>query len=196
MKLIVLLRNPVDRAYSSYLHLLRDGRETGSFEEGLRNEPARIQQGWEHLWHYQAMGHYYAQLLRYDTLFKPEQIRIYLYEDLVHRPVSLFQDLFSFLGVDASFNPTPLRHINKSGKPRLATLHKLVSGRLAAVKPLATRMPTALKREIRNQVFRLNLKKPPLSARTRAQLVSTYRNGILKLEERIGRSLEEWLKIQ
>ena len=196
MKLIVLLRNPVERAYSSYLHLLRDGRETCSFEEGLLREPSRIEQGWEHLWHYRAMGHYDEQIARYDALFKQDQMRIYLYEDLVARPASLYQDLFSFLGVDPGFIPATLRHITKSGKPRLALLHHLVNGQNAWTAPFSRRLTPALKRQIRDHVFRWNLKKPPLSEAVRAELVETYRDGILKLEERIGRSLKGWLNIQ
>jgi hypothetical protein len=95
VRLVVILRNPVDRAYANYLHLIRDGREPcADFEQALQQEPHRVQQGWEWFWHYTQQGFYGQQLARYSQCFDREQIRVYLYEDLSKRPDWLFQDLF------------------------------------------------------------------------------------------------------
>ncbi len=95
-KLIAILRNPVDRAYSAFLHLVRDHRETTTdFLEGLRQEPARIAARWEHLWHYVAMGRYADQLARYDALFPREQITVYLYRDFRSDPTAVMRELVS-----------------------------------------------------------------------------------------------------
>src|SRR3954451_22819855 len=105
-KLVVLLRDPVDRAFSAFLHLVRDGRETATeFREALRREPSRIADHWEHIWQYRAMGLYHEQLSRYFETFGREQIRVYLYEELAAGPVDVLQDLFRFLEVDEAFSP-------------------------------------------------------------------------------------------
>jgi hypothetical protein len=111
-KLIVILRNPIDRAYSAFLHLVRDGRETTTdFHEALRQEEARIHAGWEHIWHYKHMGLYYEQLRRYYDLFDHSQIKVYLYRDFRTQAVGVLQELFGFLGVDDTFMPdTSVRH--------------------------------------------------------------------------------------
>ncbi|HET9485956.1 MAG TPA: sulfotransferase, partial [Chryseosolibacter sp.] len=57
-KIIIMLRNPVKRAFSSYQHLVRDLREELSFEEGLKEEPNRIKNNWELIYHYTAASMY------------------------------------------------------------------------------------------------------------------------------------------
>ena len=52
VKLIVILRNPIDRAFSCYTHLLREGYESLSFADSLKAEEGRIHDNWAHLWHY------------------------------------------------------------------------------------------------------------------------------------------------
>ncbi len=102
-KLIAILRNPVDRAYSAFLHLVRDHRETTrDFLEALRLEPTRIADHWEHIWHYVAMGRYAEQLARYYELFPREQIKVYIYRDFRLDPSGIMADLFRFLNVDDS----------------------------------------------------------------------------------------------
>ena len=62
VKLMAVLRNPVDRAFSSYAHLRRDGRESiADFRLALQEEEARIKANWEHQWHYAQLGFYYTQ---------------------------------------------------------------------------------------------------------------------------------------
>jgi hypothetical protein len=66
----MILRNPIDRAYSAFLHLVRDGREEFTdFGTALQHEDERIRAGWEHIWHYKNMGAYYEQVKRYYDLF-------------------------------------------------------------------------------------------------------------------------------
>ncbi len=106
VKLVAVLRHPVHRAYSAFLHARRDGREPlGDFGEALRAERARIRGGWEHLWHYRAMGFYGRQLERYLEIFPAERIHVLLYDDFVADPVGALQGCFRFLGVDDSFVP-------------------------------------------------------------------------------------------
>ncbi len=103
-KLIIILRNPVDRAYSAFLHLVRDHRETTrDFLTALQLEPTRIADRWEHIWHYVGMGRYAEQLTGYLQTFDREQIRIYLYSDFQREPANILADVYRFLDVDPSF---------------------------------------------------------------------------------------------
>lgn len=103
-KLVAVLRTPVERAYSAFLHVVRDGREPlAEFAHALDAEPARIAAGWEHLWHFGAMGYYGAQLERYYELFGAAGIRVFLYEDLAADPAGVVRECFRFLGVDDGF---------------------------------------------------------------------------------------------
>jgi len=133
VKLIALLRHPVERAYSAFLHLLRDGREPlTNFACALEAEEERIRSNWEHIWHYRQMGFYAAQLRRYYRCFRPEQIRVYLYDTFQKDPTGVIADILRFLEVDPTFTPDlSVRH-NESYVPREARppLHPEVRGRL------------------------------------------------------------------
>jgi hypothetical protein len=111
-KLIIMLRHPIERAYSAFLHLVRDGRETTTdFGEALKLEDERIAAGWEHIWHYKNMSLYYDQIKRYYDLFDRSQIKFYLYYDFRTEPCRVLQDVFRFVDVDENFAPdTSLRH--------------------------------------------------------------------------------------
>lgn len=111
-KLIAILRHPVERGYSAFAHMIRDGREPHpDFAHALAMEDERIADRWEHIWHYTQMGFYAAQLRRYYDLFPSHQIQVYLYDDFVHNPLAVIHDIFRFLEVDARFVPdTSMRH--------------------------------------------------------------------------------------
>ena len=75
-KIIMLLRNPVDRAYASFMHRLLNDREPyQDFEKALDEEPKRIQENWDHLWHYKNMGLYFEQVNRFMQCFQRNQIQ-------------------------------------------------------------------------------------------------------------------------
>ena len=111
-KLIAILRNPVDRAFSAFLHLVRDRRETTrDFGEALRLEDSRVADRWEHIWHYRRMGLYHEQLMRYLEHFDRDQIRVHIYRDFRTGPAEVLADLFRFVGVSDGFVPDmSIRH--------------------------------------------------------------------------------------
>lgn len=96
-RLIVILRNPVERAYANFLHIVRDDRETQrDFALALQDEATRIANNWEWFWHYIQVGFYGQQLQRYYEMFAPSQIKVYLYDDLKENAIATLQDIFSF----------------------------------------------------------------------------------------------------
>ena len=112
------MRNPVDRAYSAFLHLVRDNRETTrDFAEALAQEPQRIADNWEHIWHYIAMGRYYEQVKRYFDRFERDQIWVLLYRDLRTDPRAVIRDTFRFVGVDETFVPDMGTRYNEASLP-------------------------------------------------------------------------------
>lgn len=190
VKLIAILRNPVERAYSGYMMHLGLGWETTSdFTQALQEEEMRIRDNWG--WgHYVNVGFYYLQLKRYFDTFNPNQIRVYLYEDLKTNPVAMLQNIFEFLNVDESFIPDITIKHNISGIPKNNFLNALIK----SVKPfnpiLKQMLPSRLRQNIKNQV----LVKPQLSMDVRKQLIEVYREDILNLQDLIDRDLSKWLK--
>lgn len=201
-KLIAILRNPVDRAYSGFMHMVRDGRELlTDFAEALQQEEARMRNNWEHIWHYKHMGFYHGQLKRYFEVFDRDQIKVYLYEDLEANPVGVLQDIFRFLGVDDTFVPdTTLRH-NISGVPKNKVSHALLNKLLNKPKALDTVYKSFLPKRLQQGLVanlhllqNRNLVQWQLPTGMRQHLIRVYREDILKLQDLIERDLSKWLK--
>lgn len=94
-KLIVCLRNPVDRAFSQYNFIKYfKKKEARPFDEVVRKEPQYIEKGL-----------YYKHLNRYFQYFSKNQIHIIWFEDIKNHPDKVLKTLFRFLGVDETFNP-------------------------------------------------------------------------------------------
>ena len=92
--------------------------------DALDAEPQRIAEGWAPLYHYQNMGFYGEQLSRFYKQFSPEQLKVFLYEDLETEPKRVVREIYEFIGVDAAFEPdTKTRH-NISGVPQNKLMHQ------------------------------------------------------------------------
>ena len=128
VKFIVILRNPVERAVSSYYHLVRDGFEPFvDFSLALAAEDERIRLNWQHLWHYKRMGMYHDQLCRYFRLFRAEQFAIFTYDEFSADPSTVLKQIFKFLDVEDTFLPDLSRRYNVSGNPKSRFLHSLLT---------------------------------------------------------------------
>ncbi|RMH75155.1 MAG: sulfotransferase, partial [Cyanobacteria bacterium J007] len=99
-KLIAILRDPIERAFSHFLHLRRDRREWHrNFIKAISEEEQRVDRNWAPAWHYLHTGLYFEQIQRYRQYFSEEQFKIYFYEDWKNNPESFVKELFAFLGV-------------------------------------------------------------------------------------------------
>jgi hypothetical protein len=196
-KIAAVLRQPAERAYSSYLYMREKGAEHApTFAQALAEEPSRIRQGYFPCLYHQKNGFYCESLTRYYSRFAPNQIKIYLYEDWNHSPEPLLADLFQFLEVDPAFAPT-LRRSNVTRIPRSRRLHYIARHPewLGAKIPWG-RVPP-IRRAFSALVSRLDTRynlavPPPLDPNIRASLTKGYREDILKLQELIGRDLGHW----
>ncbi len=195
-KLIAVLRNPADRAYSAFLQFVRDGREPlDDFTQALQAERERIKNNWKWIWHYKNMGFYYAQLKRYYETFEQEQIRVYLYEDLNDDPIKVLEDIFQYLRVDGSFTPDTSRRHNISGIPRNRVLLKLVTRAYPIRTVLKPFLPEVLRKQISKGLHNITLSEaPPLRQEVRRELIEVYRHDVMKLQDLIQRDLSGWLE--
>jgi hypothetical protein len=192
-KLIAILRQPADRAYSQFLMKRRDGLESLKFRDALAAEEQRIADGYSHHWHYRRRGFYAAQLKPYFVSFKREQLRIYLYEDYDADPVGFMQDIFRFLNVDDTFVPDMSVRHNESKIPRSRALQVFLTEPRSVKKLVKTFVPSRWSRHIGDSLRRQNLTKPPLDPSLRQQLTEDYREDIKELQEMMGRDLSHWL---
>ena len=141
-KIIIILRNPIDRAYSHYQHMLRVGREPLSFEDAIAAEPERLAGEAEkiaadpryptfmHLqYSYLGRSAYLAQIKRWHALFPKEQVLILQSENLYTKTAETMEKVQDFLGL-SHWHPENGYDIFKEGsyEPiQLATRAKLAA---------------------------------------------------------------------
>lgn len=195
-KLIAILRNPADRAYSAFTMMLRDGRETTQdFAAALAAEDERVRASWEPLWHYRRMGFYASQLKRYYATFDPTQLHVVLHDDFNARPGEVLRDLFRFLEVDETFEPDTSARFNTSMVPRHLTYHRLIAGQNPLKSLVKSVLPSDLRHRVKETLTAGQMSKPaPLAPQIRAQLVETFRPDILELQDLLHRDLSAWLR--
>lgn len=190
VKVIAILRQPAERAFSYYQLMRRNGVEPlESFAAALEAEAAQVPLPDGTFRLYRTAGYYYRQLSRYYQVFPKEQIGVYLYDDLQANAVNLLQRIFTFLNVDDRFVPdTAYRH-NQSGTLKPGRLQHLLN-RYPRLRHWAERMaPLAWQQRIRDASKVRVSPDPDL----RARLTNEYREDILRLQELIGRDLTSWL---
>jgi hypothetical protein len=197
MKLIAILRNPVERAYSSFCFMHERGREPlADFAQALADEPRRIRENWDHIWHYKQMGFYGEQLQRYFDRFDRSQIKVYLYEEFNRDNQAVIHDIFTFLGVDPTFVPNTSLRYHQSGMAKSKATQALlikpsrIRSYLAAV---LNRLPAPVQ-QVYAQYKAQALVKPALPAEVRQQLIDDYRDDILHLQSLLKIDLSHWLQ--
>jgi hypothetical protein len=191
--LFAILRHPVERAYSAYLHLQREGyKPNPNFAQELDAEESRDPENYAPMWFYKRLSLYYQPVKTYLDIFGPDRVHIYLYEDFQARPVQVFQDMCRILGVEATFVPDMSIRWNVTGVPKSRLLHKILTTSHPIRNAFIHHIPGALR--WKNHLRDSNLYKPPMALEVRRRLINYFREDICKLQELIQRDLSAWLQ--
>lgn len=193
-KLIAVLRQPAERAYSQFINARRMGWEpVANFGAALAAEPQRLAQGWIPYLCYTYRGYYGARLAPYLAAFPRDQIRIYRYEAWRTTPQAVLQDIFSFLGVDATFQPVNSPTLNAGQLPRPWV--QLLAHWLRQGKPwLARWLPPAWQRAVGQRLAQQSFAPPPpLATALHRQLMAGYRADIAQLQTMLAQDFSDWL---
>lgn len=195
-KLIFSLRQPVDRAWSSFQRSRHEGSETEpDFLTAWRDDDRRRAAGrWSNIHRYKSL--YGRHLKIWFETFPREQIKVILFDDLKADPKMVMRDVFSFLGIDPNFEPDTSVVHNQSGEignPVLKSLWLGTAGLRAALVPL---MPLKWRGRLFPMIARnQNVKRPKekLGRELKEMLTAELREDILSLQDLIGRDLSMWL---
>ena len=192
-RLICVLRNPVDRAYSHFHHQLRRGEETClSFEAAMSNQNC--------LAGYRNFGLYAQHLQPYFKYFPREHIKIILFEDLVQDPEEILNQLFLFLELSPA-QSVPFPHTNPGWAPAVPKLNQYLIAKNPAI-PLfqfflprgaqrIKRLPPRIRQFIMKRIGSRAI--PPLSPNARARIFEFFRDDISQLETLLQRDLSQWM---
>jgi len=197
VKIIAILRNPVDRAFSAHVHLLGKRFEVLSFERCLELEEERKAANWGIMDFYKSVGLYYNQVKAFMENF--EEVKVVLYDDLVQDALGLVGDLYEFLEVDLSFVPDISIIYAVTGVPKSRSFYKFLNvlARSSALRSMAgVILPNEIRAKLLKDLKALKVKtlvKPEMKLETREYLKNVFREDILKLQDLLDRDLSHWL---
>ncbi len=194
-RLICILRNPVDRAYSNFLEHVQEGRETVlDFRRAVEAEASRLQRHWAPSWAYTGLGFYGEQLTRYFAAFPREQMLVLLFEDLARDRTGVYQQIFRFLGVHPGIIPVlPARLNENSGIPKNRLIHVLLTHPNPVRRALRSVLTERQRKAVRSWLLHHSLQRPRLDPDLRRQLTERFRQDILRTSALIHRDLGPWL---
>lgn len=194
IKLIAILRNPVERCYSQYMFDLRMEVHNHKFMDAINKYRDKGRND-----RYINLGMYGKYLHEYLKIFNHEQIKIILFEDFVNNKDQVLKELFSFLEVDDSFRYKPIPKEAVSGVPKNKKLYNFIyeanpikSAITSIIKPF---IPEKVRRNLWKKAINQSLKKTKMSLEDRQKLTEIYREDILKLQTLINRDLSHWLTL-
>jgi hypothetical protein len=188
-RVIVILRNPVDRAYSHYWHQRMVKKEHLSFAEAVNAEPGRLRDGQAHLG-YVEDGRFAPQLERLASFYPRDSIHVMLLEEFRGDPATEYERVCRFLGVDETFRPsaTLRRRTNPYRRMRLPRVYERLKR-----SDLYRHLPRVAKKNLEKALVQ-SADYPPMEEGLRARLTQLYAPDNAALAEWLGRRLPAWEK--
>jgi hypothetical protein len=191
-RIIIVLRDPVERAHSHYLADFREGAESLPFDAALGNDLARSRKGLGVSHMYVEFGQYACQVTRYLEVFGPERVHLLLFDDLRSSARNALAGICRFLGLDA----TPAARIdtarvhNGFAAPRWEWTRRL-AGRRWARHLGHSLVPRSIGAFIFDRVFNRPAAKPEIDRRAKDLMLPIYEPDIRRLEALLGRAFPE-----
>ncbi len=194
-KMIVILRDPIQRAFSDYLMHCRDvihgGQPSPLIDQALDKKDTSFTL---------RKGFYYEPLKAFITYFGIEKIKVFLYDDLCADPIQLMKDMYRFVGVDDGFEPNITMRSQVSQVPKFRLINTLLRTqnpvRKSVARGLKLIFPTTIRQHIRSSLINLNSQPKDavmLSPETHKVLTDLYRDDVQKLQALIQQDLSAWL---
>ncbi|WP_170376767.1 sulfotransferase domain-containing protein [Ruegeria atlantica] len=194
VRMVVILRNPIDQALSHYLYAVKQRIEPlEDFSTALDAEDERLAAGWQPLFGYSRFPLYAQQLSRYFKLFDRNQFLIRTYEEFQDAPKDVIDSITSFIGADTSFQPDLSSRVNAGGVPRSRLFQDFLMKPNPITGMIARVMSQELRWKIRDRLSQFNLKREvEMPDRARAILRERLLPEIEDLEHLLDRDLSSW----
>ena len=196
-QLFVILRHPVERAYSQFLHLRQEGMEPlTNFQDAFRASEERAAARWRPWFYYKQRGFYGAHIMRWLEYFPREQLMILFYEDWMTNPAEMLNAIWQRLGLNTISTPKITKENVSSRQPRWPWLNYKMTDPDNKLRIWAQRyLPLVIRDAITRPLFGMNLKPgPKLDPILRREITSLYSEDLKIIEALTGRDLQLWRK--
>jgi Sulfotransferase family len=196
VRLVVVIRDPVERAHSNWTHLWSAGLEpVGDFMAACAEEERRIAAGWAPFWHYTRLGRYGEQLERAFSLFGRDQVLVLRYRLLIDDPVAALDRICAFLGVETGVL-TEIPRENVTAHPERTLTHRAASLGMRASHAVGRLLPgpaSVATRGLERFLQRGARERRPLSQEQRQALLPRFAADIRRLEALLDEDFGDWL---
>ncbi len=197
-KIVIILRNPVERAFSNYMMLKQNNKESLSFRNAMAQEDQRIKEAWEVTWFYKAKSFYYEPVKAYMEDFS--NVYVGLFDDFRKEPFAFIKGIYAFLGVDPYFEPDVSTRFMVSGIPRSRILNDFFVNKTFLQKMIRFIGVSFLKEDrwvkLRDSLRAKILVRAEMDPNDKSYLQRVFHGDILKLQDLIQRDLGCWLNTE
>jgi hypothetical protein len=201
VKLIAVVRDPIDRAYSNWMHLWSDGLEpVADFEEAFALQDRRVADGWAPFWRYRDLGRYGAQLAHLHRFVDPERVLVLRYRAIVDDPTAAVDRTCRFLGitpglVDSIPRDNSHPFVEPGWRPRVLGPVVRAGAALGQFVP-----PQVWRRASVPLIAQLTGSaaphRPLLAPEARERLIPHFAEDIAQLAEVTGEGFDDWLSTE
>ncbi|MCO5249644.1 MAG: sulfotransferase [Chitinophagales bacterium] len=195
-KILAILRNPAERAFSQYVMNLKQGKilENDFLKEIVEDDKRQVK-GWGANHQYLMIGKYYEQLKRYYDIFPKDQIKVFLFDDFKTNPNAVVKEMFDFLAVDSNLEIDTSKKVNEGGVPKLKKINYFLN-QTGIISWAKNNLPRSWRTPFKKWMYKTDEKAvPAMSLDERKFLITYYKEDILLLEKLINRDLKAWLTI-
>jgi hypothetical protein len=196
-KLIVVLRDPVERAHSNWAHMWSAGLDPcADFLEACEREESRAAAGWADFWRYTELGKYGEQLLHLYSQFPSDQVLLFRYKELIADPVRTLDKVCAFLGVTTGLlAEVPRENVTAHPSPSVRTRVVAAARRATATGSalLPGHLGTGLSDKLEHLLQQDAAPRRPLTWEQRKALLPRFEADIRLLETLTGWDCGNWL---
>lgn len=192
-KIIILLRDPIERAYSNYLHLVREEREHLSFYEALQVEEERQEANFSDFWYYKFNSTYADKINAFNDNFD-EQLILTL-EELKENPEMTLKKIYSFLNVDESFCPKGIgKSYNQGGsyKQNLITRFFFRQSKFRDFLKSNLTITPGMKHLKQKIISRFKQETPEIDERSLYLMGKEFKEDVKKINQNFDLNTENW----
>lgn len=191
-RIIILLRNPVDRAISHYLMDCRIGSAHGPLGEVLDADLASTRKGWGISRLYVELGLYTRQIERYLRRFPEDRVKIVIFDDLKRDFDGTMRGIAEFLEVDPDLCIEGTAPVNRARVPRVAAVN-VVLNRLGIKEKIVRNTPERLL-EFGKRVYYRDAAGDGVTEADRERLRAMFADEVESLSRLLGRDLRDWVE--
>jgi len=196
VKIIIILRNPVERALSAYNHVSRTSSEYLTFDEAIRTEKLRYENNKKltPMINYKSMGLYYKMVKAYLDNFNC--VKLIFFEDFKLNPLNSVKECFEFLNLNTNVEINVSQRFNSGGKRWLNNKYKWIyNSKKYFLKPLKYFVSFEKRKKINTWFFnRFTFENNQISKKNKKYLINYFKEDVNRLSLLINKDLDHWLK--